>query len=186
MKKILGLIVAAALLFGTACQKQLPATPPSSSLPESFADTPQDPSFLYDGNRLTLYMYAEDEHYNLIEAELPDPNIDLYDILDMLREKYASTEYFQNESFGPGGIGILEVNSLTRENETLIVDFKGETAPVIAVGSTLESCMLASVGATFIYNVRGLESLKLKVDGKPYESGHLTFGENEPYTPPRV
>lgn len=185
-KQLVCLLLALVLLVAAACQKQYASTPPASSLPPSSSDTPQKPSFLYDSNRLTLYMHNEDKKYNIIEVEVTDPNIDIYGILDILRQQYASTEYFQNESFSTGQIGILEVNSLTHDNEALIVDFKANSAPVIAVGSTLESSMLATVGATFIHNARGVEYLIFRVDGKPYESGHLSFKENEPYNPPPV
>ncbi len=184
-KQLLCLLAALVLIVSAGCQKQAPDTPSSSALPESSKDTPQKPSFLFDSNRLTLFIFTDEKRYNHIELELPSPDIDLYDILDLLRQQYADTEYFQNESFGPDGIGILAVNSLTQENHTLMVDFKAESAPAIAVGSTLETNMLASVGATFIRNVRGIENLKFLIDGKPYESGHLSFTSEEEYIPPQ-
>lgn len=53
------------------------------------------------------------------------------------------------------------------------------------LGSGYETMMLNSVAKTYIENFE-LDMLKLLVDGKDYQSGHIAFGEDDFFTPEYV
>ena len=85
-----------------------------------------------------------------------------------------------NETYGNDGYAI-RLNSVTLKDGALTIDFAGDSVPLVGAGSSTESSCLRSIAETFLQNYPEAELVYLTVDGGIYSSGHLEFGEGEPF-----
>ena len=78
-------------------------------------------------------------------------------------------------------IGIVDncIKGVTVEKSIVIVDFILDSC-VLHSGTAGELAILDSLAMTFVESL-GFENIIFRVDGKPYESGHIAFGLNEKY-----
>ena len=75
-----------------------------------------------------------------------------------------------------------KINSLylNDEERRVHVDFSKEFVSEMNAGSYFESMILQSITNT-LGNYYGVEEVIITVEDKPYESGHILMGENEPF-----
>lgn len=78
-------------------------------------------------------------------------------------------------------IGIKEqcIKDISVEDSTVIVDFLPNSI-VLHSGTAGELAILDSLAMTFV-ECQGYDNIIFRVDGKPYESGHIAFGIDEVY-----
>lgn len=73
------------------------------------------------------------------------------------------------------------VESVTMEQDTVIVSFLFGKAPLTSVGSTVEETILNSIADSLLDNVEGCRKVIFRAEGEAYESGHYAFGIDEVY-----
>lgn len=75
-----------------------------------------------------------------------------------------------------------KINSLylNDEEKRVHVDFSKELVSEMNAGSYFEAMILQSITNT-LGNYYGVEEVLITIEGKPYESGHILMGENEPF-----
>lgn len=75
----------------------------------------------------------------------------------------------------------IGVNTIEQDENTVIVDFNGEKAPVATVGSAEETAILDCISMSLLDNLEECQQVVFHVDGESYESGHYGFEFNEAY-----
>lgn len=75
----------------------------------------------------------------------------------------------------------IGINRVEQEENTVIVDFDGEKAPVANVGSAEETAILNCISMSLLDNLDDCQQVVFHVDGDRYESGHYGFELNEAY-----
>lgn len=73
----------------------------------------------------------------------------------------------------------VRVASINQDTKTLTVDFTGNLLSS-NLGSGVESSSLQAIANTFGYNL-GVNNVIIKVNGKPYQSGHIDMKEGESF-----
>lgn len=85
------------------------------------------------------------------------------------------------KSFADRGIEI-QIYSITEKKDGVCVSFKKDKAPVVDVGSSVELAILDCISQSLLDNLDACEKVYFMVEDGPYESGHMAFEEDEPYT----
>lgn len=75
----------------------------------------------------------------------------------------------------------IGIESVTQENEAVIVSFKKDQAPYVNMGSEYEANILNSFAQSLIDNIDSVKKVIFRVEGKAYESGSYAYGIDEPY-----
>ena len=75
----------------------------------------------------------------------------------------------------------IGINQVEQNENTVIVDFNGEKAPVVNVGSAEETAILNCISMSLLDNLDDCQQVVFHVDGDCYESGHYAFELNEAY-----
>ena len=75
----------------------------------------------------------------------------------------------------------IGINSVEQNENTAIVDFDGEKAPVVNVGSAEETAILNCISMSLLDNLDDCQQVVFHIDGDSYESGHYAFELNEAY-----
>lgn len=81
-------------------------------------------------------------------------------------------------NFKPDYIGL---NSVTEEDDAVIVDFQKDKPPVDKIGSAGESAILDCISKSLLDNLASCNKVIVHVDGEKYQSGHLAYEYDEPY-----
>lgn len=84
------------------------------------------------------------------------------------------------ESFSDRLVSI-GIDSVTTENDTVIVSFKKDQAPLYNSGSTLEGTILDAIAQSLVDNLKDYPKVIFRVEGNAYASGHFEFAMNEIY-----
>ena len=145
----------------SAVSSEVQSSAPASSSSESSKESEPPRSaqiIVYD---------IETETANNFSVEVAD-DLDQA-LVDSLNETYGNDEY------------AIRLNSVTLEDGALTIDFAGDSVPLVGAGSSTESSCLRSIAETFLQNYPEAELVYLTVDGGSYSSGHLEFGEGEPF-----
>ena len=66
----------------------------------------------------------------------------------------------------------IGINQVEQNENTVIVDFNGEKAPVVNVGSAEETAILNCISMSLLDNLDDCQQVVFHVDGDCYESGH--------------
>lgn len=85
------------------------------------------------------------------------------------------------KSFADRGIEI-GIYGISEREDGICVSFTKNKAPVADVGSTVEAAILDSIAQSLLDNLDTCEKVYYMIEDGPYESGHMAFDENEPYT----
>ena len=73
------------------------------------------------------------------------------------------------------------IESITMEEDTVIVSFLYGKAPLSSVGSTVEETILNSIADSLLDNIDTCKKVIFRAEGEAYESGHYAFGVDEVY-----
>lgn len=73
----------------------------------------------------------------------------------------------------------IEIDSITTEDENIIVSFCKDSTPVSNVGADVEGAILDAIGQSLLDNLPDYSGIIYRVEGGAYESGHLNIGMNE-------
>ena len=76
---------------------------------------------------------------------------------------------------------IIGVESVTTEEDTVIVSFYPDKPPLASVGSGLEEAILNAIAQSLTYNLDNYHKVIYRVEGGPYISGHIELGIDEVY-----
>ena len=76
---------------------------------------------------------------------------------------------------------IVGIADIIVEKDTVIVSFLSSQAPLVNVGSTLETTILDAIAQSIIENFPQYPKVIYRVEGKEYASGHYEFDLNEVY-----
>ncbi len=75
----------------------------------------------------------------------------------------------------------IGVDEVTTQKDTVIVSFKSDQPPLTNVGSALEKTILDAVAQSLVDNLKEYPKVIFRVEGKPYSSGHYSFGLDQIY-----
>lgn len=73
------------------------------------------------------------------------------------------------------------IDSVTTQEDTVIVSFQYGKAPLSTVGSTVEETILNSIADSLLDNIDSCKKVIFRAEGDAYESGHYAFGIDEVY-----
>lgn len=74
------------------------------------------------------------------------------------------------------------IDKVTTEGDTVIVSFLSDQAPLINVGSGVETTILDAIAQSLVDNLKEeYPKVIFRAEGKKYSSGHYLFGLNEIY-----
>lgn len=73
------------------------------------------------------------------------------------------------------------IDSVSTEQDTIIVNFESDQPPLVNVGSGLEKTILDAIAQSLVDNLPDYPKVIFRVEGQAYESGHLAYGLNEVY-----
>ncbi|MGB4660291.1 MAG: hypothetical protein WBI07_14025 [Mobilitalea sp.] len=76
---------------------------------------------------------------------------------------------------------LVGIENVTTENDTVIVSFYKDKAPLAEEGSSYETAILNAIAQSLIDNLDDYHKVVYRVEGKAYVSGHLEYGLNEIY-----
>lgn len=75
----------------------------------------------------------------------------------------------------------VKIDSVSQEGDTVVVNFKKDSAPVSGVGSSEEITTLDCISYSLLDNLSTCKKVIFRVEGEAYASGHIEYGINEPY-----
>ena len=75
----------------------------------------------------------------------------------------------------------IGVDEVTTQKDTVIVSFKSDQPPLTNVGSALEKTILDAIAQSLVDNLKDYPKVIFRVEGKPYSSGHYSFGPDQIY-----
>ncbi len=75
----------------------------------------------------------------------------------------------------------IGVDEVTTQKDTVIVSFKSDQPPLTNVGSALEKTILDAIAQSLVDNLKDFPKVIFRVEGKPYSSGHYSFGLDQIY-----
>ncbi len=76
---------------------------------------------------------------------------------------------------------IIGINDIIIEGDSVRIDYRNDTAPVCAVGSTAEGLILDIIGQSILDNLPQYKKIYVSVMGEKYSSGHFEFELDEVY-----
>lgn len=76
---------------------------------------------------------------------------------------------------------IIGIESVTTKDDAVIVSFKSDKAPLKNVGSGLEESILNAIAQSITDNLDDYHKVIYRVEGGPYQSGHIELGIDEVY-----
>lgn len=160
MKKILAIIMSVLVVLSmAACQKNNETVVPEVEK-ETIEETVQPVS--KQKVPITVFNVVENKNEKKeIELENPSPKNIAIAIMEQL------------------GYKDVKVNSATDSNNKIYIDFKSDSE-FLKGGTAGETAVLDSLALTFIEDLK-YEHIYYTIDRKPYESGHIALGKDEPY-----
>lgn len=176
---ILGIFCILAIGSFSGCQKaEDPPTPPAVETQTPVPEATQTP--------------AVPQATQTPEQSTEKKEISIYTINDDTLESEPVTveveEELTAETVVKAAVKSLEEHSLTigiysveQKENTVIVSFMKDTAPVVGVGSGVEETILNCISDSLIDNVEDCRNVVFRIEDGPYESGHMIFGIDEVY-----
>jgi len=76
---------------------------------------------------------------------------------------------------------IVQIDSVTTENDKVIVSFKKDKAPYSDMGSGYEAAILDAIAQSLIDNLKEYKKVIYRIENKPYVSGVFEYGIDEPH-----
>lgn len=75
----------------------------------------------------------------------------------------------------------VDIDSVTKEQDTVIVSFIADAPPVINVDLSVETTILDAIAQSLVDNLLDYQKVIFRVEGKGYQSANLSFGLNDIY-----
>lgn len=75
----------------------------------------------------------------------------------------------------------IGIDSVTMKGDTVVVSFQADKAPLVNVGSGVETTILDSISMSLLDNISDCKKVIFQVEGKAYMSGHIELGIDEVY-----
>ena len=75
----------------------------------------------------------------------------------------------------------IGINNIIMNDDSVTIDFKSNTAPVIDVGASVEGSILDVLAQSILDNLPQYKKVYLSIEGKPYKTGHLEFELDDVY-----
>ena len=75
----------------------------------------------------------------------------------------------------------IGINEIFTEEDTVIIDFDADSAPVCGVGASVEGAILDIIGQSILDNILDCKKIIYRIEGEAYETGHLQFEFDEVY-----
>ncbi len=79
------------------------------------------------------------------------------------------------------GAFFVGINEVIPQGDTVIVDFKSTTPPVIDVGASVEGTILDVIAQSIIDNLPQYSKVIYRIEGNAYSTGHIEMGYDEVY-----
>lgn len=76
---------------------------------------------------------------------------------------------------------IVEIDSVTTEDDKVIVSFKKDKAPYSDMGSGYEGAILDAIAQSLIDNLKEYKKVIYRIENQPYVSGAFEYGIDEPH-----
>lgn len=76
---------------------------------------------------------------------------------------------------------VIGVESVTKQDDTVIISFYSDKPPLSNVGSGLETAILDAFAQSIIENLDDYKKIIYRVEGGPYKSGHIEMELDEVY-----
>jgi hypothetical protein len=76
----------------------------------------------------------------------------------------------------------VKIDSVSQDGDTVVVNFKKNSAPVTGVGASVEVTTLDCISYSLLDNLSTCKKVIFRVEGEAYASGHIELGINEPYS----
>jgi cytoskeletal protein RodZ len=73
------------------------------------------------------------------------------------------------------------VDSVTTQDDAVIVSFKSDQPPLVNVGAGIEAAILDAIAQSLTENLKDYSKVIYRVEGKAYASDHFELGINEVY-----
>ena len=73
------------------------------------------------------------------------------------------------------------INNIVTEGESVRIDFKSDSAPVIDVGASVEGSIIDILAQSILDNLPQYKKIYISIEGGPYHSGHMEFELDEVY-----
>ncbi|WP_313132147.1 hypothetical protein [Anaerocolumna sp.] len=185
------------MLFITACSSN--ADKSNESTPNTQVDTVEGKTTEEDTSKTLSddpveYKEAEASGEKEIVAPVANKEIPIYTFNDISleiepaialvpEETELTPELVVNmvvDSFADRSITV-GIDKILIEEDTVVVSFLSDQAPLVNVGSSLETTILDAIAQSIIENFPEYPKVIYRVEGKSYESGHYKFKVNEVY-----
>lgn len=76
---------------------------------------------------------------------------------------------------------LIGIESVTVEDDTVIVSFYSDKAPLYNTGSGFEAAILNAIAQSLTENLDNIHKVVYRVEGGPYSSGHIELDIDEVY-----
>ncbi|NLP16939.1 MAG: hypothetical protein GX379_07870 [Clostridiales bacterium] len=76
---------------------------------------------------------------------------------------------------------VIGIESVTTQDDAVIVSFYADQPPISNVGSSLEESILNAIAQSLTDNLDDYSKVIYRVEGGPYASGHIELGLDEVY-----
>lgn len=73
------------------------------------------------------------------------------------------------------------IDSVTKEQDTVIVSFQADTPPVVHVDLSVETTILDAIAQSLVDNLPDYPKVIFRTEGEAYTSGNQAFGLNDVY-----
>jgi hypothetical protein len=185
------------MLFITACSSNTDKS--NESTPNTQVDTVEGKTTEEDTSKTlsdvpVKYKEAEASEEKEIVAPVANKEIPIYTFNDISLEIEPAIALVPEEtgltpelvvnmvvdSFADRSITV-GIDKILIEEDTVIVSFLSDQAPLVNVGSSLETTILDAIAQSIIENFPEYPKVIYRVEGKNYESGRYKFKINEVY-----
>ncbi len=125
------------------------------------------------GAEITLYSYNidRDEQMTTVYTLLPDEEITVENIVKAYQDQIMEGLYEK----------VVAVNSITSQENSVWIDFKGEDIENLGLGSGSEGNYFGDLARSIDANMAEIDYIYYTVDGDDFMTGHLIFDKNEPF-----
>lgn len=120
-----------------------------------------------------IYIYTMNENTQDVESVSAVVNEDTKITPELIVDKVT-------DSLGERLIDV-GIDSVTTEKDTVIVNFKSDTPPVVQVKQAVETTILDAIAQSLVDNLPEYPKVIFRVEGKAYRSDNLSFGLNDIY-----
>jgi hypothetical protein len=123
-----------------------------------------------ENKELLIYVVNSESDLDTVTALVPaDSEITPQLIVDTVVESMADQSI------------VIGIESVTTQEDKVIISFYSDQPPLINVGSGLENVILDALAQSITENLEDYNKIIYRVEGGPYISGHIELGIDEVY-----